>query len=115
MRTFTDAELFQMFNVDCGHFIAATNHVVNAGRTDDRKIDPSNLYGVDLWDIRTPRMPKGVIDPSAMDADELHRCRTEERRERVERLTALVAAMDAGKMEEDDISITDLIEKPKYI
>lgn len=104
----TDAEAFSTFNVDLGEFVEATNKHVRA----DQQIDPTPLYGQDMWNVRLARASK--VDPSAMDADELNRCRKQERAERVERLAYLVSAMDKEQMESGDVSITDLIEPPIY-
>jgi len=89
IKQFTDAELFTMFNVELPD-------------------------GDDLWTVRFRRQGK-VVDPSAMDVDELRRARRQERAERVEKLAELVGSMDAKKMEADDVSITDLINKPKFV
>jgi len=65
--------------------------------------------------LKLKKLSTTLLDPSAMDVDELRRARRQERAERVEKLAELVGSMDAKKMEADDVSITDLIDKPKFV
>lgn len=110
IREFTDAELFTMFNIDCGQLVEATNEQVDPElRIEGDEL--TKLYGVDLWDVRFPRKSK-VADPSAMDADELRRCQRAERAERIEQLAAMADNLE--QWENDDISITELLPPPKY-
>ncbi len=60
-----------------------------------------------VWPMQ--REPK-VIDPSAMDADELRAC---QRRERAERVLLMAGLVDESKKQ--GISLTDLIPLPTYI
>ena len=108
IKQFSDAELFEMFNIDLGCFVEATNKHVNA----DQQIDPSELYGKDMWEVRYAR--KSKVNKDALSAEELERERKRERGERVARLREIVSQMSDEQMEADDVSICDLIEKPVY-
>ena len=104
--TFTDAELFTMFNVDCGQFIEATNgQVAEADR-----LDPKPLYGKDLWNCTFPRKRSKVVDPSAMTPEELQRCRKQEQAERAAKLAELYASGEADGVD----NITSLLPEPTY-
>lgn len=109
IREFTDAELFTMFNVDCGQLVAATNDQVDESlRIEGEDLTP--LYGVDLWDARFPR--KGRFNVDSVSPEELRRLQRAERAERVNRLAELASNLE--QMEADDVPICELIEAPKY-
>lgn len=110
IHEFTDAELFTMFNVDCGELVDATNDQVD----DNLRIEGEELEalrGKDLWDVRFVRHGK-VVDPTAMSYEDLKREQKRERRERIQQLEAM--ANDLDRWEAEDISICDLLPPPKY-
>lgn len=108
----SEADALRMFNIDLGDFISGTNKFVDeCDRIEGDEL--TQLYGINMLPLPREKRTSKVVDPSAMDVDELHKCQRVERADRVSRMVAL--AGDIKQLEADDVSITDLIDRPVYI
>ena len=95
-------DCFDCYNLDMGQFVKATNPQSR------RQIDPAPLMGKMLWKSTTPQIK---VDTEADSAEEMKRIQNRERGERAARLASLFTP----SVEDQELSVAELIEAPKFL
>lgn len=109
----TEAAAMRMFNVDLGAFVEGTNQFVDeADRIMGDELDA--MYGITMFAPAREKRDSKVVDPSAMDADELRAAQRVERAERVAQLTILVEGHTIAKLETENVCLTSLLPPPTH-
>ncbi len=110
IKRFTDAECFEMFAVDVDVLIAATNDQVGEANY----LDPADYVGVELWEVKRPKGPRGsVIDTDTLSREDMMRLQRIERKERVAALVNM--DIDFNALEAENKTVTDLLDAPLHM
>lgn len=110
----TDVDAMRMFNIDLGAFVEGTNKFVD--ESDRIGGDELNsMFGITMFAPARESRASKVVDPSAMNADELRACQRAERAERTSMMADMVNNHTLKALEDGDVSLTDLLPPPTHI